>query len=113
MEVSNAVQFRHDADYIALSRMLERYQNLILLTPTPHENLKAKVASWQKKAQAELWSPLPYHRMKWLRSIEGARTLLLKLEQSAQGVKVQRARREVVRDLAEKRMIIKRLRSRV
>jgi len=51
--------------------------------------------------------------MKWLRSIEGARTLLLKLEQSAQSIKVQRTRRDIVRDLAEKRMVIKRLRSRV
>ncbi|KAJ9660056.1 hypothetical protein H2198_002753 [Neophaeococcomyces mojaviensis] len=105
--------FQHDPDYLTLSRMLARYQNLILLTPTPDESLDTRLAPWQKKIQAELWSPLPFHRMKWLRSIEGARTLLLKLEQSAQGIKVQRTKREVVKDLAEKRMIIKRLRSRV
>ena len=109
----NAVPFQHDPNYLALSRMLARYQNLILLTPAPDDRLDARIATWQKKTQAELWSPLPFHRMKWLRSIEGARTLLLKLEQSAQSIKVQRTRREVVKDLAEKRMTIKRLRSRV
>jgi len=67
----------------------------------------------QKRIQAELWSPLPFHRTKWLRSIEGARTLLLKLEQNVQAIKVQRTKREAVKDLAEKRMIIKTLRSRV
>ncbi|KAK5954428.1 hypothetical protein OHC33_004150 [Knufia fluminis] len=112
-EQRNAIPFQHDPNYLALSRMLARYQNLILLTATPDEKPHTRLALWQKKAQQELWSPLPFHRMKWLRSIEGARTLLLKLEQSAQAIKVQRTRREVVRDLAEKRMVIKRLRNRV
>jgi len=112
-EPNNATPFQHDPNYLALSRMLARYQNLILLTPTPDAKLDARLAPWQKQIQAELWSPLPFHRMKWLRSIEGARSLLLKLEQSAQSIKVQRTRREVVKDLAEKRMVIKRLRSRV
>lgn len=112
-EPKTAVPFQHDPNYLALSRMLARYQNLILLTPTTDAKLDARLAPWQKQTQAELWSPLPFHRMKWLRSIEGARTLLLKLEQSAQSIKVQRTKRETVKDLAEKRMAIKRLRSRV
>lgn len=86
---------------------------MILLTPSPNEALEAELAPWQKKTQAELWSPLPFHRMKWLHNIEGARTLLLKLEQASQNIKVQRTKREVVRDLAEKRTVIKRLRSRI
>ncbi|KAK5099566.1 hypothetical protein LTR24_001225 [Lithohypha guttulata] len=112
-EPNNATPFQHDPNYLALSRMLARYQNLILLTPSPDAKLDARLVPWQKQIQAELWSPLPFHRMKWLRSIEGARSLLLKLEQSAQSIKVQRTRREVVKNLAEKRMVIKRLRSRV
>ena len=112
-EQKNAIPFQHDPNYLALSRMLARYQNLILLTPSPDEKLNARLVQWQKQVQAELYSPLPFHRMKWLRSIEGARTLLLKLEQSAQSIKLQRTRREVVKDLAEKRMLIKRLRGRV
>lgn len=108
-----SIPFQHDPNYLTLSRMLARYQNLILLTPAPDESLEGKLAPWQKNIQAELWSPLPFHRTKWLRSIEGARTLLLKLEQDARNIKVQRTKKEVVRDLAEKRMTIKRLRSRV
>lgn len=104
---------QHDPNYLTLSRMLSRYQNLILLTPLSDEKIETRLRPWQQKVQAELRSPLPFHRMQWLRNIEGARTLLLKLEQSTQGIKVQRTRREVVKELAEKRMIIKRLRSRV
>lgn len=107
------VPFHHDPNYLTLSRMLVRYQNLILLTPIPDEKLETRLAPLQKKVQAELWEPLPFHRTQWLRSIEGARTLLLKLEQSAQNIKVQRTRRDAVKDLAEKRMAIKRLRARV
>lgn len=112
-EPTSSTNLQTDPNYLTLSRMLTRYQNLILLTPIPDAKLEARLAPWQKKVQAELWSPLPFHRLQWLRSIEGARSLLLKLEQSAQSIKVQRTRREVVRDLAEKRTVIKRLRNRV
>lgn len=112
-ESRNNTPLQHDPNYIALTRTLERYQHLILLTSVSDNQLEARLAIWQKRAQAELWSPLPFHRMKWLRSIEGARTLLLKLEQNAHNIKVQRTRREAVKDLAEKRMIIKKLRNRV
>lgn len=109
----NTTSLRHDPNYLTLSRMLARYQNLILLTPTLDETLDARLAPWQKRVQDELWSPLPFHRMKWLHSIEGARTLLLKLEQAAQDIKVQRTKKDAVKDLAEKRVVIKRLRNRV
>lgn len=112
-EAKPVTSLQHDPNYLALSRMLARYQNLILLTPVPDEKTAAQLAPWQKKTQEELWSSLPFHRMKWLHTIEGARTILLQLEQAAQGIKVQRTKREVVKDLAEKRMVIKRLRSRV
>jgi len=108
-----SVPLQHDPNYLTLSRMLVRYQNLILFIPTPDDSLNRKLAPLQKRVQAELWSPLPFHRTKWLRSIESARTLLLKLEQNVQGIKVQRTKREAIKDLAEKRMIIKRLRSKV
>lgn len=112
-EAKPLTTLQNDSNFLALSRMLVRYQNLILLTPTPDEKTDAQLAPWQKRTQDELWSPLPFHRMKWLHTIEGARTILLKLEQAAQGIKVQRTKREVVKDLAEKRLIIKRLRARV
>lgn len=112
-ESKPVTSLQDDPNYLALSRMLARYQNLILLTPTSDERIDAQLAPWQKKTQEELWSPLPFHRMKWLHTIEGARTILLKLEQAAQSIKVQRTKREVVKDLAEKRMVIKRLRGRV
>lgn len=112
-ESKPVTSLQHDPNYLALSRMLARYQNLILLTPTLDEKIDAQLAPLQKKTQEELWSPLPFHRMKWLHTIEGARTILLKLEQTAQGIKVQRTKRDVVKDLAEKRMVIKRLRGRV
>lgn len=112
-EAKPSISLQNDPNYLALSRTLARYQNLILLTPTPNEKVDAQLAPWQKKTQDELWSPLPFHRMKWLHTIEGARTVLLQLEQAAQGIKVQRTKRDAVKDLAEKRMIVKRLRSRV
>lgn len=112
-EAKIVTSLRNDPNYQALSRRLAQCQNLILLTPAPGEKTDAQLTSWQRKIQDELWSPLPFHRMKWLHTIEGARTLLLKLEQTAQGIKVQRTKKEAVKDLAEKRLIIKQLRVRV
>lgn len=112
-DAASTISLQRDPNYLALSRMLARYQNLILLIPTLNETLDARLAPWQKKVQDELWSSLPFHRMKWLHSIEGARTILLKLEQTAQGIKVQRTKKDAVKDLAEKRVVIKRLRNRV
>lgn len=88
--------------------MLIRYQHNILLQP-PSDAL----TPFQEELQRELRSPLPYQRTKWLHNIEYARTLLLQLEHAAQGIKVQRTKRDAIRDLAEKRRTIKRLRSRV
>ena len=100
--------FHLQPTYLTLHRMLTRYQHNILLQP-PSDVLSA----FQEQVQRDLRSPLPYQRRKWLHNIEYARTLLLQLEHAAQGLKVQRAKRDAIRDLAEKRTIIKRLRSRV
>jgi len=106
--------FHRDASYITLTRMLVRFQHLILLTPSPSSSESAvELSPLQKQIQAELWSPFPYHRTKWMHSIENARTLLLQLERAAQNIKVQRAKRDAIQDLAEKRAIIKRLRHRI
>lgn len=102
------VPFNQQPIYITLHRMLIRYQHNILLQP-PSDTL----TPFQEELQRDLRSPLPYHRTKWLHNIEYARTLLLQLERSAQGIKVQRVKKETFRDLAEKRTLIKRLRSRV
>lgn len=109
--------FHHEPTYINLNRMLIRFQHLILLIPSPSSRLDDSLLSdltpIQKQIQADLWSPLPYHRTKWLHNIEGARTLLLRLERAAQQIKVQRLKRDAQRDLAEKRGVIKKLRNRI
>ncbi|EXJ57847.1 uncharacterized protein A1O5_12405 [Cladophialophora psammophila CBS 110553] len=107
--------FHHEVNYLNLHRTLMRYQHLILLTPTfsPSNSNTAELTPLQKQVQAELWSPLPFHRTKWLHNVEGARTLLLQLERKAQSIRVQRAKYEAVKDLAEKRAIIKRLKDRI
>jgi hypothetical protein len=88
--------------------MLVRFSHNILLPP-PSESL----TPYQEQIQRDLHSPLPYHRTKWLHNIEHARTLLLQLEHSAQSIKVQRVKRDVVHDLAEKRSTVKKLRARI
>ncbi|RMZ86327.1 hypothetical protein DV736_g6446, partial [Chaetothyriales sp. CBS 134916] len=103
----------YEAASVALKRRLLRYQNLILLTPMPGTDPSSELMPLQRQVQAELWSPLPYHRTKWLHNIEGARNLLLQLERTARNIKVQRARQQAQKDLAEKRVVIKRLRSRI
>ncbi|RMD39322.1 hypothetical protein DV735_g5811, partial [Chaetothyriales sp. CBS 134920] len=109
-----SASFHHDAAYVALKRRLLHYQHLILLTPAPGSGDPAgELTPLQRQIQAELWSPLPYHRAKWLHNIEGARNLLLQLERTGRNVKVQRARQEIQKDLAQKRVVIKRLRTRV
>jgi hypothetical protein len=100
--------FQHQPAYITLTRMVVRFSHNILLLP-PSESL----TPYQEQVQRDLHSSLPYHRTKWLHNIEHARTLLLQLEQSAKSIKVQRVKRDVVHDLAEKRTTIKKLRARI
>ena len=105
--------FHHEINYLNLHRMLIRYQHLILLTPSPSTSSSSDLTPLQRQIQAELWSPLPYHRTKWLHNVEGGRTLLLQLERKAQAIRVQRTKYEAIQRLAEKRAIIKRLRNRI
>ena len=88
--------------------MLVRFSHNILLLP-PSDSL----TPYQEQLQRDLHSPFPYHRTKWLHNIEHARTLLLQLEHGAQSIKVQRVKRDVVHELAEKRSTIKKLRGRI
>ncbi len=106
-------RFQHETSYLNLHRTLLRFQHLILLIPSPYSHGSAELTPLQRQIQAELWSPLPYHRTKWLHNVEGARTLLLQLERKAQALRVQRTKSEAIKDLAEKRAIIKRLKSRI
>lgn len=113
---STEIPFQHEPSYLQLQRMLSRYQSFILLVQP--SNAETYVPSYdltplQRQIQAELYCPLPYHRTKWLHNIESARNLLLTLERQAQGIKIARAKKEALKDLAEKRQIIKRLRNRV
>lgn len=116
---SASVSFQHETNYLNLHRTLLRLQHLILLTPAPSSTSphssdgQPQLSSLQAEIQAELWSPLPYGRQKWLQDIEGARTQLLQLERKAQAIPVQRAKYEAIKDLAEKRALVKRLRNRV
>jgi hypothetical protein len=112
-DLASARPFHHEVNYLNLHRTLIRYQHLILLTPPPSAGGDPELTSLQRQIQAELWSPLPYQRTKWLHNVENARSLLLQLERKAQGIRVQRAKFEAVKDLAEKRAIIKRLRNRI
>lgn len=112
-DTSQTIPLQHETNYLSLHRTLLRFQHLILLTPAPSTDNSSDLSPLQKQTQAELWSPLPYGRNKWLQDIEGARTLLLQLERQAQGIRVARRKHEAVKDLAEKRAIIKRLKSRV
>ncbi|KAK5404686.1 hypothetical protein LTR06_009407 [Exophiala xenobiotica] len=105
--------FQHEISYLNLHRTLLRFQHLVLLTPSSSSPGSTDLTPLQRQIQAELWSQLPYHRTKWLHNIEGARTLLLQLERKAQALRVQRTKSEAIKDLAEKRAIIKRLKSRV
>jgi hypothetical protein len=105
--------FHHEVNYLNLHRTLIRFQHLILLTPSPSASSDSELTPLQRQIQAELWSPLPYHRTKWRHNVEGARTLLLQLERKAQSIRVQRAKHDAVKDLAEKRAVIKRLRNRI
>ena len=89
--------------------MLVQYQHLIFLTPDPTFEVEEDLTPIQRQIQADLWSPLPYHRTKWLHNIDGARSLLLQLERAAQNIRVQRAKQNALKDLGEKRIIIKRL----
>jgi hypothetical protein len=105
------IPFHRQPSYITLSRTLTRLSNsLIPLSPSniiPRTDLTPD----QQLALRDLLSPLPYHRTRTLHTIEHARTLLLQLEQSAQNVKIQRVKKDVVRDLAEKRKVIRKLRA--
>ncbi len=105
--------FHQELSYINLNRMLIRYQHLILLTPGPVSEAEGDLTPLQRQIQADLWSPLPYQRTKWLHNIDGARSLLLQLEREAQNIRAQRARQIALKDLAEKRIVIKKLKNKV
>lgn len=102
------VPFHHQPNYISLSRLLSRYQNIILLQPASDT-----LSPIQQQTQLDLRSPLPYHRSKWLHNIEYCRTLLLQLEHTAQSIRIQSQKRAAVHDLAEKRVVIRKLRRRI
>ena len=107
--------FYQSSAYINLNRMLLRFSHLILLTPDPRSQTTTAedLTPLQQQTQSELWSPLQFHRTKWLHNIEGARSLLIQLERTAQGIQGQRGRQVVLKELAEKRALIRRLRGRV
>ncbi len=102
--------FQRQPSYITLSRTLTRLSNH-LLPLAPSNNIgHSSLTPDQQLALRDLLSPLPHHRTKTLHTIEHARTLLLRLEQAAQHIKIQRVKKDVVRDLAEKRKLVRRLR---
>lgn len=105
---TTGLPFKHQPTYVTLTRMLVRFSHTILLLPA-----SATLTPYQEQIQRDLRSSLPYHRTKWLHNIEHARTLLLQLEHTAQAIKVQRMKRDVIHDLAEKRNTVKKLRARI
>ncbi len=104
------VPFQRQASYITLSRTLTRLSNHLLPLAPSNNIAHSSLTPDQQLALRDLLSPLPHHRTKTLHTIEHARTLLLQLEQAAQHIKIQRLKRDIVRDLAEKRKLVRRLR---
>ncbi|KAF7511818.1 hypothetical protein GJ744_003549 [Endocarpon pusillum] len=105
------IPFHQQASYITLSRTLTRLSNQLLpLSPSNNNTARRSLTPDQQLRLRDLLSPLPYQRTKTLHTIEHARTLLLQLEQSAHHIKIQRVKRDVVRDLAEKRKAVRKLR---
>ena len=104
----NTTPFNHLPAYISLNRLLNRYQHSILLQPPT-----STPSAVQIETQREIHDPLPYHRTKWLHNIDYCRTLLLQLEHAAQSIRNQSKKRGAIHDLAEKRVIIKKLGRRV
>lgn len=104
------IPFHHQPSYITLSRTLTRLSNHLLPLSPSNNTAPSSLTPDQQLTLRDLLSPLPYHRTKTLHTIEHARTLLLQLEQSAQHIKIQRVKRDVVRDLAEKRKAVRKLR---
>ena len=107
LKSSPSTPFHLQPNYLTLARTLSRLSTTLLpLSSTAVDSLDA----YQQHIRSLLLSPLPHQRTKYLRTIDNARTLLLELERGAQGIKVQRTKREVLKDLAEKRRLIKELR---
>lgn len=105
------IAFRHQPSYITLSRTLARLSdNILPLSPSTTNVRRADLTPDQQITLRGLLLAAPYHRIKTERTIEHARTLLLQLEQAAKQIKIQRVKREVVADLAEKRKLIRKLR---
>ena len=92
--------------------MLNHYSYLVLLTTNTVTKTPALI-KLQSQTQRDLHSRYPYHRTKWLHNIEYARSLLLQLEHTAQQIRVATAKRAALTDLAQKRMVVKKLRRRV
>lgn len=105
------VPFHRQASYITLSRTLTRLSNSLLPLSFSSNIPRSDLILDQQRNLCDLLSPLPYHRTKTLHTVEHARTLLLQLEQSAPNIKIQRVKKDVVRDLAEKRKVIRKLRA--
>ena len=109
--IDKDLPFHHQPSYITLSRTLTRLSTTILPLSSSSNTSPADLTPQQQRTLRDLLSPLPYQRTKTLHTIEHARTILLQLEQSAQNIKIQRVKKDVVRDLAEKRKVIRRLRA--
>jgi hypothetical protein len=105
------IPFHRQPSYITLSRTLTRLSNSLLPLSSSSNIPQSDLTPDQLVSLRDLLSPLPYQRTKTLHTIEHARTLLLQLEQSAPNIKIQRVKRDVVRDLAEKRQVIRKLRA--
>ncbi|KAL9108249.1 MAG: hypothetical protein Q9227_006987 [Pyrenula ochraceoflavens] len=101
-----APTFTHSPDYITLSRLLTRLSHHIL-----SNNVDGDPTSSLTNPRTLRKSSI--QRTRTLSNIEYGRALLLKLEQAAQGIKIQSQKKAVLKDLADKRRTIKKLRTRV
>ena len=99
-------QLEKTPDYISLNRLLTRLSHHILSeeSSSPATSVRTNPRTLRQS---------PYHRTRTLNNIEYGRTILLRLESAAQGIKIQSQKKTVLKDLADKRRTLKKLRNKV
>ena len=100
-----------DPTAINLTRMIARMQK-ILISPDQDTESKLRSSSLERERVATVSQPVLYSHVylsKGLQNLEYARSLLLKLEQDAQNIKVQNRKQETQVELSKKREMIQKL----
>ena len=108
--------FTSSPDYITLSRLIPRLQASILPSSLPKPSSQSQYNALEYDPPSAIPFHIkssPYHRTRLLTNVEHARTQLLRLEQSAQGIKIQSQKRDVQNQIGEWRNVLRALRAEV